>query len=448
MSDKLTIEQLINSNLGEAKVAPSPDIWKHVQRKLRRKQFMRFNPGKSNIYYVAGILIIGGGAVALLTGSPEEDDTSRQNPEPVTQIREIKTIPDAIDSEGTEEIKREPATQTEDKSTLAKDDIDNEVNQQAGDFIVEDIESSSAEVEIPNEGDNSSLFQEKEEASQNSILSYFSSSPQSGCAPLTVDFLNQSVNSTSSSWNFGADEITNVENPTFTFTEAGKYLVTLTSENSPGQSSIYQQLIEVYPSPKAAFEIEEGFKGLDGHVAFDLVNYSEGANSYSWNLLEARNTLSENWASIEFQPSVNLSDLKTPTKRIRLVATNENGCVDTSTQAIPIRIESSQQKIKFPNAFGPNPMGSVGGNYSPYEKRTDIFYPIFNEVPREYHLKIYTRRGEIIFQTRNIYEGWDGYYQEERALGAVYVWIVEGIWENGEEFKLQGDVTLIWKEIW
>ena len=24
----------------------------------------------------------------------------------------------------------------------------------------------------------------------------------------------------------------------------------------------------------------------------------------------------------------------------------------------------------------------------------------------------------------------------------VYVWMVEGIWENGEEFKLHGDVTL------
>ena len=91
-------------------------------------------------------------------------------------------------------------------------------------------------------------------------------------------------------------------------------------------------------------------------------------------------------------------------------------------------------------------MGPIGGSFSPHERRIDVFHPVFIEEPMEYHLLIYTRRGELVFETRDVYEGWDGYFHQERSAGCVYVWMVEGIWENGEEFKLQGDVTLIWND--
>ena len=53
----------------------------------------------------------------------------------------------------------------------------------------------------------------------------------------------------------------------------------------------------------------------------------------------------------------------------------------------------------------------------PHEKRTDVFHPVFIEEPMEYHLRIYTRRGELVFETRDIYKGWDGYFHQERSAG-------------------------------
>ena len=320
-------------------------------------------------------------------------------------------------------------------------------NQQISEPSV-DLEEASLDVVEKSTEDAGSPNQLIKEPTQNIMVPYFTSSLQSGCAPFTVQFTNQSVNSASCYWTFGTREKINVEDPEYTFMEAGKFTVTLMAENRMGQSSTYQQVIEVYPAPRAEFEIEEGFEGVDGHVALNLVNYSTDAVSFTWDLVNKRNLVTGMWTSNELQPSIKLKDLQQASDQIRLVVINEYGCTDSFLQSLPVVVESSQLKIKFPNAFSPNPMGPVGGSFSPHEKRTDLFHPLFTEVPLEYDLRIYTRRGELVFGTRDIYEGWDGYFQQERTSGGVYVWMVEGIWENGEEFKLHGDVTLLWKEIW
>ena len=98
--------------------------------------------------------------------------------------------------------------------------------------------------------------------SQSTMVTYFTSSVPSGCAPLTVQFFNQSVNSTSGVWTFGTEKDPQSSDPLHVFSEPGQYSVTLTTENGMGQSSVFQQIIEVYPAPKAEFEIEEGFEGI------------------------------------------------------------------------------------------------------------------------------------------------------------------------------------------
>ncbi len=63
-------------------------------------------------------------------------------------------------------------------------------------------------------------------------------------------------------------------------------------------------------------------------------------------------------------------------------------------------------------------------------------------------MKVFTRRGELLFETRDVYQGWDGYIKQERAPGDVYVWMVEGIWADGLPFSYRGDVTVIWSQYW
>jgi len=205
-------------------------------------------------------------------------------------------------------------------------------------------------------------------------------------------------------------------------------------------------MIEVYPSPAAEFDIEDILEDINGVEELNFINYSTGAQSYAWNVLSESKSIGSIWSSNEMQPTIKLSELDKESGYIRMVASNEFGCSDTSIQELLLNPDTFTPTLRFPNAFNPNATGPVGGSYSPNEKRTDLFFPVFKEVPLEYKLRIYTRRGELVFETDNIYIGWDGYYLQERSALGVYVWMAEGAWENGSEFKLQGDVTLLWND--
>ncbi|MEN8158301.1 MAG: PKD domain-containing protein [Bacteroidota bacterium] len=447
MSDKLNIEQLIRSRLGEAEITPSSGAWKGVYRKLRWKQFWRFNPGKANIHYLAGLVIVGAGSIVLLTRNVQEVVAAPDSIDPGSSYRETKPDQGKVQPvERAEEVKVEERQKTY-GAEPQKIDPEQKVSKPAVEAVNKNSDPSTEVVENIPENENPSS-QINDQQAQNRVESYFTSSAQSGCAPLSVQFFDQSINATSISWIIGRVEGLTTKDPLYTFYEAGTYHVTLTAENSMGQSSVCHQIIEVYPAPGAEFELEEGFEEIGGHLSLRSVNYTRGATSWSWNLLEKDNVNTNKWVSNEFQPSIKLTDLQESTKKVQLVAINEFGCTDTSRQQLPDIVEHTRTRIKFPTAFSPSPLGPVGSSFSPHEKRTDLFHPIFEEVPVEYSLKIYTRRGQVIFETRNIYEGWDGYFHQERSSGGVYVWVVEGTWEYGEEFKLHGDVTLIWNELW
>jgi len=216
--------------------------------------------------------------------------------------------------------------------------------------------------------------------------------------------------------------------------------------DAEGQTSSFHQVIRVYPVPEADFEIEEGIRNSQGPEAYELINYSVGATSCRWDLAGEDKTALQGWSSEEFQPSLRLTELAKQSKYIRLVATNEHGCSHTALREIPELPGSEAPQLSFPTAFSPNTAGPTGGHYSPHEKRNDVFYPVFEIAPLEYRLRIYTRRGELVFQTDDIYQGWDGYYLQERSAAGVYVWMAEGTWASGEEFRMQGDVTLIWTD--
>lgn len=445
MSDRLNIEQLINSRLGEARIDPSPGSWNKIQRKLRWKQFLMFRPGQMNIFYLAGLLVTGGAVVTLVyTSSPEEQPTGPASVaagSPSTAI----TVP--------EEPEAAPAARNplrEERTGVAGPGV-----QDAQPEVVPPAKTTEQETgQVPSTPGATEIQPDQESPDepeesprvQNTVVAYFTSSVRSGCAPLTVAFRNQTINETASYWSFGEDEIVTERDPVYRFSEPGEYRVLLTAENSEGQVFTYSQVIEVFPTPRAEFEIEEGVDGLDGLKALSFMNYSAGAFSYSWSLVKKSEVCSDNWTSNEFQPSLSMADLEPESCYIRLLATNEYGCTDTSLQALPFSSGVIHPALQFPTAFSPNPNGPGGGIYSPHEIRNDLFHPVFEREPDQYLLTVFSRTGETIFTTMNIYQGWDGYYKQEQSSGGVYLWVAEGTWDNGEEFKFRGDVTLLWGE--
>ncbi|MCB0707677.1 MAG: PKD domain-containing protein [Saprospiraceae bacterium] len=108
----------------------------------------------------------------------------------------------------------------------------------------------------------------------------FSSNITSGCAPLGVQFVDESTtNTTSWSWQFpgGTPATSTAQNPFVTYNSTGVYDVILTVSNAAGSSTITETAyINVVDIPNADF----GFTTAGYQVNFS--NMSSGATSYSW----------------------------------------------------------------------------------------------------------------------------------------------------------------------
>ena len=118
---------------------------------------------------------------------------------------------------------------------------------------------------------------------------------------------------------------------------------------------------------------------------------------------------------------------------------NNFGCTDTST--LIIRINTSFE-IEVPSGFTPDPTGANGGFYIPGTLDNNVFYPITRFV-EDFHMMIFNRWGEMVFESFDIAVGWDGYYRGKLSQQDVYVWKIELRYIDGSEFKEIGDITLV-----
>lgn len=113
--------------------------------------------------------------------------------------------------------------------------------------------------------------------------------------------------------------------------------------------------------------------------------------------------------------------------RIRAIERGGNDTTSISNEAcVTIR-----PQIYAPNAFSPNNDG------------VNEEFLIKGAYLETFNLRIFTRWGYKVFETRDQSEGWNGIYQDKEAPEGVYVFVVEGIGLDGSPVLLRGTVTLI-----
>jgi gliding motility-associated-like protein len=122
---------------------------------------------------------------------------------------------------------------------------------------------------------------------------------------------------------------------------------------------------------------------------------------------------------------------------IHLTTTNVFGCKDDTTAEV-VTVSS----VVFPNAFTPNTDGPTGGGYTYGDLTNDVFFPYTSGVT-EFKLQIFNRWGELIFESLDVKQGWDGYYHGKLCQQDVYVWKAFIKFNNGKTFNRTGDVTLL-----
>ena len=128
----------------------------------------------------------------------------------------------------------------------------------------------------------------------------------------------------------------------------------------------------------------------------------------------------------------------TGTYPIKLTVSNSFGCVDSIVKLIII---NPVFEFKIPNAFSPNENGSNGGFYNPQGTNNDVFF-VFADYVKQFHMMIFNRWGELIFESFDINVGWDGYYRNQLCQQDVYVYKVKITWIDGSKVVKAGDITL------
>lgn len=94
---------------------------------------------------------------------------------------------------------------------------------------------------------------------------------------------------------------------------------------------------------------------------------------------------------------------------VTLTVTDQNNCVDSLQKLVIVKGEYT---MYVPNAFTPNG-----------DRNNEVFAPKGDGIlEMGYSFSIYDRWGEKLFESNNLYEGWDGSFKGSLVPTGVYVW--------------------------
>lgn len=268
-------------------------------------------------------------------------------------------------------------------------------------------------------------------------IALFESQGYSDCAPLEVYFINNSQYGNTYFWDFGDGTTSTDFEPNHTFHDAGYYNVKLIVTGDGGERHYYKTY-RVYPNPIADFEVAPN-RVLLPNAWVHVYNTSQYGNYFFWDLGDGFTTTIQP-GDLDY-PDILHEYKEIGEYRITLIAYTEYGCSDTTSRFPAVWVEG-QGRIRFPNAFVPNPVGPNGGIYDEVDYKNEVFHPVGEGVV-EYKLLIFNRWGEQLFQSNNIRIGWDGYYNGKLSPQDVYVWRAIGRFADGKLFDLRGNVTLL-----
>jgi gliding motility-associated-like protein len=247
--------------------------------------------------------------------------------------------------------------------------------------------------------------------------------PAIGCVPYTANFENTSLGGTDFYWEFGdGTPLTLDNNPVVThlYPTIGTYNVRLiaidTSTCNKVDTSAYFA-ITVFPIPTGNFTWTPNPPVANTLTRF--TNLSLGASRYLWDFGDGEN-------STDVNPVHQYN--ATGSYRAVLYAYNTANCVDSFIQNIPIIINPL---LDVPNAFTPGKFGVNG------------VVKVAGFGIGKMSWKIYNRWGQVVFQTSDRKQGWDGTFKGAVQPMDVYTYTLDVEFTDGVKLRKTGDITLL-----
>jgi gliding motility-associated-like protein len=249
----------------------------------------------------------------------------------------------------------------------------------------------------------------------------FNVNNSSGCAPLTVDFLNLSIAPSNSSyfWTFGNGNTSVMKDPSVIYDSIGFYAVkqVITTTQGCSDSLTKDNFISLQNGPVALFSASSE-KAIVPLANISFMDLSENNSNPYW-------IFGDGYYSDLNNPEHTYLD--TGNFEVCLVASSSYGCKDTSCIEVYI---SGSNEIALPSAFSPN-----GDN------NNDIFM-ILGGPFLEIELKIYNEWGNQIFISSSQEVGWDGTFEGTIQPIGAYEYTIKGKSLDNQEINLYGVVHL------
>lgn len=424
MADERDFEKLLREKFEGYNENPSEEVWKGVHRNLQIHDFFSFSFSAFNIYYLAAIVVSIAGGIMLFSGND-------------TAVQEIQSIEYADTVKKNETVERKDIVPEdfpepgEEQGVINTKTIAREISAQET-KVPGELPVKKPQEDVGEDGYKEPALQTKKEQVQavTPLIASFSMSQRESCGPALVEFQNLSRNAVNFTWDFGDGVISNQMNPVYLFEKPGTYFIELTANDVYGNSVSAVDTLIIKSKPRAQFEfLAESNGQINGLVYF--YNYSRNADGYLWNFGDGN-------TSAQINPTHIYKDRDD--YKVSLVVFNSEGCSDT--MIVEKVFPESDYFIRFPNAFSPNPSSPGDGSYSVRDITNQVFFPVWSGIA-EYNLQIFNRAGVLLFESKDVQVGWNGYYRNQLAKPDVYIWKASGKFINGRSFVLTGDVTVI-----
>lgn len=215
-------------------------------------------------------------------------------------------------------------------------------------------------------------------------------------------------------WNLGNDTTRDISNFMYTYTAAGTYQVSLTTVNSRGcKSNLIIRPLTVHPYPVANAGPDRVM--LEGATINIDASATGIIQQYSWSPpLYLNNTTVLKPTCIDAKDDITYT----------LVVTSAGGCTATDNLFVDVL-----KVPRIPNTFTPNNDGI-----------NDFWEIQFLNEYKNNHTQVFTRAGQLIFESKGIYKPWNGTYRGKSLPIDTYFYIIEP--GDGRE-PFTGFVTII-----
>ncbi len=238
----------------------------------------------------------------------------------------------------------------------------------------------------------------------------------------TIRFTNTSTLCPSSfRWEFddplsSGNNTSNLENPEHTYAFPGNYTVTLTVDGPGNLYSTTTRDIIIADVSVAQVSPANCETNTGGSLAATVRGAGTTPLNYTWNT-----------NPVQYSPLVSNLGMGTYT----VIVTGQDIC--TTSDSAVVSLDSSCRELQFPSAFTPNRDGL-----------NDRFGPLGSVAAvKQFKLRIYNRWGQLVFNSTNPMEQWDGGVAGKPGDNAMFTWYCEYILPGQSVSTKKGTLLLI-----